>query len=80
LAAQEGQPEDPRSWRRRIFQHPYVAASAVLALAITILAAVIWWMSARNYETTDDAFIDARTIPISSQVNGAIVDVPVTDN
>ena len=31
-------------------------------------------------KSTDDAFIDARTVPISSQVNAAIVDVPVTDN
>jgi membrane fusion protein (multidrug efflux system) len=32
------------------------------------------------YETTDDAFIDSRPVSISSQLNGAIVDVPVTDN
>jgi membrane fusion protein (multidrug efflux system) len=32
------------------------------------------------FETTDDAFIDARPVSISSQVSGAIVDVPVTDN
>jgi membrane fusion protein, multidrug efflux system len=32
------------------------------------------------YETTDDAFIDSRPVSISSQVSGAIVDVPVTDN
>jgi len=40
----------------------------------------MWWLNARQYEATDDAFIDARTASISSQVNGAIVDVPVTDN
>jgi membrane fusion protein (multidrug efflux system) len=40
----------------------------------------IWWLNARQYESTDDAFIDARTATISSQVNGAIVEIPVTDN
>jgi len=40
----------------------------------------MWWLNARQYESTDDAFIDARTASISSQVSGAIVDIPVTDN
>ena len=31
-------------------------------------------------KSTDDAFIDARTVSISAQVGAAIVDVPVTDN
>ena len=45
-----------------------------------IVAVVVWWVNASGYETTDDAFIDARTVSISSQVSAAIVDVPVTDN
>ena len=53
----------------------------VTALFIAALVAVVvWWVSLSGYETTDDAFIDARTASISSQVNAAIVDVPVTDN
>jgi membrane fusion protein, multidrug efflux system len=42
--------------------------------------ALIWWLNARNYESTDDAFIDARTVAISAQINGAITEVPVDDN
>jgi membrane fusion protein (multidrug efflux system) len=41
---------------------------------------VAWWLHARNYQSTDDAFIDSRTVQISAQVGAAIVDVPVTDN
>jgi membrane fusion protein (multidrug efflux system) len=41
---------------------------------------MIWWLNASRYETTDDAFIDSRTASISSQVNGAIVDLPISDN
>jgi membrane fusion protein (multidrug efflux system) len=56
----------------------------VLVIAALIVAAivalVVWWVNAGNYETTDDAFIDARTVPISAQVSAAIVEVPVTDN
>jgi len=39
-----------------------------------------WWLHARQYESTDDAFIDTRTVQISAQISAAVVDVPVTDN
>jgi membrane fusion protein, multidrug efflux system len=56
----------------------------VIALIVggIILAVLVglWWLHARQYESTDDAFIDARTVQISAQVAAAIVDVPVTDN
>ena len=52
----------------------------ILGSAIVILAVVLWWLHARNYESTDDAFIDTRTVQISPQVAAAVVDVPVTDN
>jgi membrane fusion protein (multidrug efflux system) len=41
---------------------------------------VLYWLHARQYESTDDAFIDARTVQISAQVAAAITEVPVTDN
>jgi membrane fusion protein (multidrug efflux system) len=56
---------------------------ALLLVAGGIIGAILlagWWLHARNYESTDDAFIDSRTVQISAQVAAAIVDVPVTDN
>src|SRR5262249_11213713 len=32
------------------------------------------------YETTDDAFVDARSFSLAAKVSGYIDDVPVTDN
>ena len=61
--------------RRRALAITIIVGSLVLILAI-----VLWWLHARNYESTDDAFIDTRTVQISAQVAAAIVDVPVTDN
>jgi len=66
----------PQRFRKR---HGFV----LLLVAGGIIAAVLlvaWWLHARNYESTDDAFIDSRTVQISAQLGAAIVDVPVTDN
>src|SRR5882724_3052174 len=63
-----------------ISAHRY-AAFAITVAAVAILAAgTAWWLHARHFESTDDAFIDARVTQISAQVNGGIVEVPVTDN
>ena len=63
----------PRRRRRMVL----VITALIIAV---IIGAVTWWFNASGYETTDHAFIDARTVSISSQINAAIVDVPVTDN
>src|SRR5258705_2478970 len=38
------------------------------------------WRHLLQFESTDDAFVDARTVEVSSQIAGAIIDLPVTDN
>jgi membrane fusion protein, multidrug efflux system len=56
----------------------------VLVITALIVAGIVgtvaYWLTTSGYESTDDAFIDARTVSISAQVGAAIVDVPVTDN
>lgn len=54
-----------------------IAALIIFAL---IIGGVVWWLNARKYESTDDAFIYTRTVSISTQVSGLIVAMPVTDN
>jgi membrane fusion protein, multidrug efflux system len=72
--------ESKTTWRSVLIRRPAIVISVIVVLAAAVAGGVIWWLNARQYEYTDDAFIDARTVSISSQINGAIVDVPVTDN
>jgi membrane fusion protein (multidrug efflux system) len=55
-------------------------AAIVIGGVLLGILLFFWWLNARHYESTDDAFIDARTVQISAQVAAAIVDVPVNDN
>jgi membrane fusion protein (multidrug efflux system) len=66
--------------RDSLRRHPYAVAGAGIAVLLVLAAVVAWWLHARNYESTDDAFIDARTVTVASQLTGTIVAVPVTDN
>jgi len=43
-------------------------------------AGFLFWMHARQFESTDDAQVDAHLIPVTSRVDGAITRVYVDDN
>ena len=60
--------------------HPLAAAGAAILAAVLIVAGLAWWLHARHFESTDDAFIDARIATISSQVSGTVTELAVTDN
>jgi membrane fusion protein (multidrug efflux system) len=77
----EREPEKAKtSWRDTIRHHPWIVAAVALGTVIVGVGGTLWGRNARQYESTDDAFIDARTVTISPQISGAISEVDVTDN
>ena len=73
----EADSEQPNILRR----HPFavlLGALAVVALCVGIF--FYWLVYMHPYESTDDAFVDARSIAIQPKVGGYLADVPVTDN
>ncbi|MFT4275123.1 MAG: HlyD family secretion protein [Rhodopseudomonas sp.] len=74
-------PAPPQSGlKAMIGRHPAAAITVAVLLIAAIVGGILWWLHARNYESSDDAFIDTRTVLISPQVSGAITGVNVTDN
>ena len=71
---------DSEKQKRTFFSNRYFqAGAAVLALG-AIGVGVVWWLHARKYENTDDAFVDAHIVRLSPQVAGRVTLVHVTDN
>ena len=68
--------EDPAVERRRKLRLPLMIGGAALILGI----ALIYYFMNRRYETTDDAYVNAARIAISSNVSGRVVAVEVHDN
>jgi len=75
-----GQGAKKRSWRDTFRKRRGLAITIAIVVVVLLLALIVWWLHARQYESTDDAFIDTRTVQISAQISAAIIDVPVTDN
>lgn len=49
-------------------------------LLAAVVAGIVYWLDARQYETTDDAFIDTTIVRIAPQVSGVVDKVAVKPN
>jgi membrane fusion protein (multidrug efflux system) len=72
--------EKKPSLRDRLKQHWILATVGVIVLIVCIVAGILYWLDARHYESTDDAFVDARSFSVAAKVGGYVNDVLVTDN
>ena len=59
---------------------PVVWIILALVLIAAIIGGVIYWLSTRNLETTDDAYTDGRAIMVAPKVSGYVLDLAVNDN
>jgi len=67
--------EKPKNGKRRRFI--YIGAGVLLILAIV---GGVYWLYARQFESTDDAFVDGDIIQINPNVSAHVVKIPVRSN
>ncbi|MGA0598088.1 HlyD family secretion protein [Enterovirga sp. CN4-39] len=76
-AAETSTGKRARGFMRR---HPIGVAIGALALLAAIVGGGLWYLEARQFETTNDAFIAARSFSVAPKVSGYIAEVYVQDN
>ena len=69
----EQKPKMPRA-KKILF-----AAIGIVVLVALIITAVVYWLDARQYASTDDAYIQAYITQISPQVGGRVIKLAVDD-
>ncbi len=76
----EGSASEPEK-RRSFFQlHPNAKWALFIIGLILLIGGTFVWRYYSVRETTDDAQIDGDIYPISSRINGHVIDVPVENN
>src|ERR1700749_2858943 len=77
----EGDDEkDGKEKKKSVFSNPWVKYGGIALVVLLLIVALIWWLNARQYEDTDDAFIDTHIVHLSPQVAGRILRIAVNDN
>ena len=64
------------SWIRE----PWFKIAVAIAVVVLLAAVLVWWLIERQYEDTDDAFIDTHIVHISPQIAGQVIAIGVSDN
>ncbi|MGL9619801.1 HlyD family secretion protein [Bradyrhizobium sp. U531] len=72
--------EKTPSLRDRLRQHWLLASAGAVVLIAALVGGLLYWLEARHFESTDDAFVAARSFSVASKVGGYVTDIPVTDN
>ena len=76
----DGDDEDEKDSGPPLYKRPVFWIVVAIVAAILIVGGILWWLHARQYEETDDAFIDAHIVRISAQTNGRLTMIANADN
>ena len=71
--------EDGEKTRGWIRQHPFATIGIVAASILLVIGSVLLLHYLNSYESTDDAFVDGHTDPISFRISGIVKAVYVED-
>jgi membrane fusion protein, multidrug efflux system len=64
----ESHPSQKPSWLDRLRQHWMLATVAACVVVVALIAGLLYWLDIRHYESTDDAFVAARSFSIAPNV------------
>lgn len=59
---------------------PLIIAIVSMVVLVGIAAGVAWWLHARHYVSTDDAYIDGHVTRISPQIPALVLKLRISDN
>jgi membrane fusion protein (multidrug efflux system) len=80
-ARQEGGPDEPnRSDKQRPGRRWLAWTGGIVLVAAVIAGGVLYWLDTRDFESTDDAFVDAYTTQMAPQVAGRVTGLLFADN
>jgi len=76
----EDSDDDEHPKKKGLLQRPILLTVGAIVLIVAIIGGLLYWLHARNFEVTDDAFIDTHIVRLAPQISGRITRVLVNDN
>ena len=52
----------------------------IAVVAVLVIGGTLYYLHSRQFESTDDAFVDAHIVRIAPEVSGTLIEVADLDN
>ena len=72
--------KEPKKKKKGLLQRPLLLGIGAILFIAVVIGALIWWLNARKFETSDDAFIDTHIVRLAPQIAGRVTQVLADDN
>ncbi len=66
--------------KKGLGQRPLLLVGLIAGAALLVILAIVFFLNARKFQSTDDAFIDTHIVHLAPQVAGRVVRVEAQDN
>ncbi|WP_380787358.1 HlyD family secretion protein [Sphingomonas sp. R86521] len=78
--APEDSGKDDAADKPSIFKKPLFWIILIVVVGGAVIGGVLYWLHARQFESTDDAFVDTHIVRLAPQVAGTLIQVADVDN
>ncbi|RZM33934.1 MAG: HlyD family secretion protein [Sphingomonas sp.] len=76
----ENQQDEAKADKPSVFKKPLFWIILIVVVGAAVIGGTLYWLHARQYESTDDAFVDTHIVRLAPQVAGTLVQVADIDN
>lgn len=73
-------PNERRLLKRFRMRRSIMYGAIALVSIAALFGAGSWWRYSQNFETTDNAYVRATVVPVSSRISGVVIKVLTDDN
>ena len=76
----ESSEDGKKKKKKGLLQRPILLIVGGVIFLVLIVAGILFWLNARHFEETDDAFVDTHIVRLAPQIEGRVLQVLVNDN
>ena len=72
--------DGPKREKKGLLHRPITLTVLIVVAIVLLVVGIVYYLHARNYQSTDDAFVDTHLVLLAPQISGRVQSVLIEDN